>query len=170
MAETEIWKDIPWYDWRYQASNKWNIKRIDYGVLIQSSDKDGYKKVGLRHKWKKTSFFVHRLVAITFINEVEHKKIVNHKNCIKTDNRVENLEWCTSAENTRHWWKNGMIKTKEYNKIGQYNMEWVLIKVWDFCMDIQRELWINNSRINSVCRWKKYRKTAWWFMWKFITN
>lgn len=58
----------------------------------------GYKRVNIKNK----VFFVHRLIALTFIENTEKKPFINHKNGIKTDNRVENLEWCTNKENRNH--------------------------------------------------------------------
>ena len=66
--------------------------------LTPSKDKDGYLLCALKHKWYK----VHRLVAQHFLNNPLNKKNVNHINGIKSDNRVENLEWCTHKENMQH--------------------------------------------------------------------
>ena len=66
----------------------------------------GYNRVSIKCK----VFQVHRLIALTFIENPESKPQVNHKNGIKTDNRVENLEWVTNEENHNHAVANGLIK------------------------------------------------------------
>lgn len=65
-------------------------------------DADGYHIISLTHNKKKHTFKVHRLVGIYFIDNPENKPEINHKNCNKLDNRISNLEWSTSDENTLH--------------------------------------------------------------------
>lgn len=82
-------------------------------VLKQKTDKYGYKAIQLTNEKGLKSFTVHRLVAAAFIPNPKSKPQINHINGIKTDNRIENLEWCTHKENVIHAYKNGLNHTGE---------------------------------------------------------
>lgn len=105
----EIWKDIQGYEGLYQVSTMGNVKRIvgyqckTERVLKPQADKDGYLCVKLhKHHTQLKNVKVHRLVANAFIENIDHKTSVNHINCDKSDNRVENLEWATDTEQMAH--------------------------------------------------------------------
>ena len=85
-------------------------------VLVPYINHEGYKKVGLVTASGRKKFFVHRLVAETFIHNHGDKPIVNHKNSRRKDNRVENLEWVTHSENLKHSWKDGARKSLRKHK------------------------------------------------------
>ena len=102
----EEWRDIPGYKGLYQVSSAGNVKSLPkYHSKIEKMlkgypDKDGYIKVRLCLNTKiRKSHFVHRLVAISFINNEKCLPEVDHINTIKNDNRVENLRWCDHKSN-----------------------------------------------------------------------
>lgn len=101
---TEIWKDIPNYD-GYQASNIGRIRTfVFHGKntrIKKQSICNGYLSVNIGNKRLKS----HRLIASAFINNPFNKEQINHINGIKTDNRIENLEWVTRKENLKHSFK-----------------------------------------------------------------
>lgn len=104
----EIWKVIEGYP-NYEVSNLGRVRNIKFDrVRKPMIDKDGYLYVVLSLNGKTTNNKIHRLVASAFIPNPENKREVNHINGIKTDNRVENLEWNTRSENIRHAHKTGL--------------------------------------------------------------
>jgi len=78
-----------------------SLKRSE-PVYLKGDISDGYKRVVLHNKERKKRFFVHRLVAETFIDNLRNKPLVNHIDSDRLNNKVENLEWCTAQENVSH--------------------------------------------------------------------
>jgi len=123
----EIYKDLVGFEGYYEVSNLGNVKRkknktiykdgrIAYfseTVLKKATTKKGYEMVYLSVKSKKHSKLVHRLIANTFIPNPLNKKTVNHIDCDKKNNRVDNLEWLTNKENMKHAFDNGLFKERD---------------------------------------------------------
>ena len=83
----------------------------------------GYLFLKLRRHPKIKKFALHRLIAQAFIPNPLNKPCINHKNGIKTDNRIENLEWCTNLENMQHGYRTGLINNTGENN-GQSKLTW----------------------------------------------
>lgn len=122
----EIWKQIcPCYEissFGNVRSLDQTVKRID-GVILHIKGRNlktqlspkGYRWITIR-RYGNQIYGVHRHVAKAFIPNPENKPHINHKNAIKTDNRVENLEWCTPLENRNHAKMMGLIPSVEGEK------------------------------------------------------
>lgn len=174
-------KNIVWYKRKYKVSEYWNILSMNYmrssisKTLLFDINKKGYYSVVLCVDWKTKRISVHRLVAQAFIPNPWNKTQVNHKNWIKTDNRIENLERSTWSENCIHrhrvlnvrsnmkwrFWKNNPSSIKTT----QYDFDWNVVNKWDCIKDIQRTLFFDSSCITKCCKWNI--KSAYWFIWKY---
>lgn len=109
----------------YYVSSKGRIYNSKTkNILKCSPQKSGYPYVGLSNKENKKITTAHRLVALAFIENPENKKTVNHKNGVKEDNSVDNLEWMTDAENLAHARETGLFVQRE-NYLQEEN-KWVL--------------------------------------------
>ncbi len=96
------WHPIPGYETRYLASLCGQIFSLKTRRVMRSSNHKGYRKINLFSANGRKTLFVHRLVGLAWIKNPLNKPQINHKNGVKTDNRAENLEWCTMSENCLH--------------------------------------------------------------------
>ncbi len=108
----EEWRDVPGYELYFKVSNTGKVfsKRTNKELSV-SIGKTGYKILSTRldgRKSKAIALKVHRLVALAFIDNEYNKPYVNHKDGVKTNNTVGNLEWCTAKENSIHAVKTGL--------------------------------------------------------------
>lgn len=129
----EVWKDIKGYEGFYQVSDTGKVKSLERTVMYKngkicklkskilnlSDNGKGYLWVYLSKENKHISFYVHRLVAVTFLENIENYKEINHLNGIKSDNQKSNLEWCTASQNRQHAYDNNLRVPK--GAVGESN-------------------------------------------------
>jgi hypothetical protein len=129
--EQEIWKDIKNFEGLYQISSLGRIKRLNSEIIaiehwgkgiiariikeriLAKAHLRGYELVSLKKNGKQTTRQVHRLVAETFIPNPLNKPQINHKDCNKENNHINNLEWVTDKENKEHAVLNGKMPKGE---------------------------------------------------------
>jgi len=121
----EIWKDVKGYEGHYKVSNLGRIfsveREIKIGTNIRKTggkcmktrvSKLGYERVTLNKFQVEKGYFIHRLVAVTFLGDYSNSLQVNHKDGNKLNNHLENLEWVSAKENIRHALQTGLINRK----------------------------------------------------------
>ena len=170
----EVWKSVEGYE-EYEVSSFWNVMSLNYHMswkskLLKPGNSKWYKKVRLSKDKISKNFSIHRLVALAFLENPENKPQVNHINGIKSDNRIDNLEFATANENMQHasktwlqkvgrWVENPLSKPLlQFSKAGEFIREF-----WGVS-EVGRDLWINQGNISECCHWN--RKSAGWFIWR----
>ena len=195
----EIWRDIKDYEGLYQVSNLGRVKSVERkvknkngyrtvqeNIITPFKTKFGYLQVTLYKDGVKTKHYIHRLVAMTFPDLVEWTDeakgklfdgiVVNHKNRIITDNKVENLQWCIQKENN-NWLnhnelisksKTGVFNIKNISKpVQQYTKDGILINEYPSVQEASRQTGIQVSSICNVCNGKRGLKSSGGYIWKY---
>lgn len=167
----EIWKDIEGYE-NYQVSNMGRIKSLNYNhtgeeKILKSYKMKGYLVICLFKHGKSKWSTVHRLVAQAFIDNPNNLSQINHKNEIKDDNRVENLEWCDRKYNINYGTCIQRRKEKQSKIVYQYTLKGKLVREWPSTMEVERELGYLQSNISKCCLGKY--KTAYGYIWRYAS-
>lgn len=189
---TEVWKPIANTDDVYWVSNLGNVRSTDrivtYSdgrkelhegkIIIGGKSNNGYRIVGLTIGKKRKYYTVHRLVATAFIPNPNNKPQINHKNGIRTDNRADNLDWCSQSENMKHSYRVLGRKSPRGNlgNTGKLcNRAKIILQIKDGKIvaefygscEAARKTGISQAHIVSVANHKKYFKSAGGFQWKW---
>lgn len=182
----EIWRDIKGYEGLYQVSNFGKVKRILFvnNIIVKKQDKilknqknpAGYNIIALTKNSQQKTCLVHRLVAEAFIEKINGKTYINHKDGNKANNRVENLEWCTQKENMQHAVKHNLINYSTRKK-GSENPRAIkvnmldkennsIIKSFNSIIEASQYIGKNSSgHIVSCCKGRL--KSAYGYKWEY---
>lgn len=164
----EIWKDIPGYEGIYYASNK-GLIRSKNGILKPSVHRDGYLKVVFCVKGRRKTFQVHRLIAQTFIPNPNNLPQINHKDEDKTNNCVENLEWCTMDYNIHYGTGQKRCRNRGLPRntkaVIQLSLEGEYINEYPSVIEAHRKTGANMANIRS-CALGIYRQSG-GYKWKY---
>lgn len=143
----------------YQVSNMGRFKNSK-GIIMENYKPHHSGYIFCRVNIEK--YPIHRLVAFTFLENLENKPVINHIDGNKTNNSVNNLEWCTIAENNQHNHNVGLIKSYK-RKIGQYDTDGKLVKEFNSIVEA-----VNETKIGTIKHvLHKKQNTAGGFIWKY---
>ena len=177
----EEWREIEGFNGMYLISNKGRVKSYKQRkekFLSTHKTHGNYIIVNLSSNGKNKSYRLHRLVAKAFIPNVDNKPDVNHIDGDKSNNRSENLEWCTKSENMKHASKTGLFVPYNKGKHGKDCHSSKKVAMLDrntgkivryFESEKEGALFLgkkDKSNISSCC--SKRSNTANGYMWEFI--
>ena len=180
MKTLEIWKFIEGANNKYLVSTQGSVKSFINdkvnGKILSNVLTQKYARVCINiNNQGNKRYFVHRLVAMAFIPNPENKPQINHINGKHSDNRVENLEWCTCKENLIHSYtelgrprSKGNIKNLKpfpQKRVIQYSLDWVEIMRFNSISEAATYTKTNHRNI-SRCVLNQRKKTN-GFRWKF---
>ena len=178
----EVWKDIEGYEGLYQVSNLGRVRGLDRMVfnkrgsktivngriLKQKTDRYGYKCVCLSKDSKSKHFAVHRLVAQAFIPNPENKPTVNHINEIKDDNRVDNLEWMTVAENNQYGTRNQRMGKTQQRAVIQYTLSNDYIAKYESIQEASIKTNMSEAAIINICKGRQKHPKR--YIWRYVND
>lgn len=174
----EIWKDIEGYEGLYQVSNFGNVKRLEGKIYSYITNKyetrkehmiktrvgnRKYKVVNLCKNSKRECKTVHRLIAQAFLPNPNNFECVNHIDGNKLNNKIDNLEWCTTQQNIQHAYKNNLMTNNK--KIDQYSLDNKFIKTFNSINEASKKIGVAQPNISMCAIGKK--KTAGGYIWKY---
>ena len=175
----EVWKDLKGYEGYYQVSSMGRVRTLDRVIRKSDgttqkrrgkisklgSDKNNYNTINLWKDGKATFSRVCRLVAQTFLENPENKPTVNHKNGVRNDDRVSNLEWMTYSENSQHSFDTGLqenLKGEEHHFAKLSEEDVVFIRESYKCkkynqMELSKMFNVGQVQISRIIHHKRWK-------------
>lgn len=176
----EIWKDIPEYESYYEVSSFGRFRSKERTVERSSRtfvrkkmyikthlNANGYPSVRLIVEKNISRFMVHRLVAICFIDNPNNLSCINHLDGDKLNFNLNNLEWCTHAQNMAHAYDTGLANGAPKISISQFSKEGVFIKKFNSIIDACVSVGVASASSNIVKCARGKLNTAYGFKWKY---
>lgn len=177
----EVWKDIEGYEGYYQVSNLGRVKSLARNTsekgknannkkdtILKGSLTKGYLQVDFRKDGKRKMFRIHRLVSECFIPNPDNKPYINHIDGNKSNNTVDNLEWCTPKENVKHAMDNNLIIFKNNSGpskgVDKFSLDGKYLESYPSQAEAVRMNNFNCNKISYVCNGSK--KQFGGFMWR----
>lgn len=150
------WKTISNYD-NYSVNELGVIKNTKTNtVKKQTLTNDGYYRVSLFNNKGSKTFYVHRLVALTFIDNIDNYPVVNHKDGCKTNNIVDNLEWLSHSQNIRHSYNIGSSKARKSSKLSDKDIIEIYFSEGSY-KKIANHFKVSITTVSDIKNRKKYR-------------
>ena len=166
MSITELWKDIDGYDGLYQVSSFGNVQRAGKQIRQNVNKRSGYHSVMLCKNGAAKRHYVHRLVAAAFVAHNVCGNHVNHIDEDKSNNRADNLEWCTQEYNN-HYGEHAPAKAKAKGVV-QCQEDGAAIAVYSSAEEASQSTGVLRQSIGKCCLGK--RKRAGGYYWKFAVE
>ena len=185
--EQEIWKPIAGFEGHYEVSNHGRVRSLTRTIRLKGPigqdvlrtiqgqihkpilQKNGYLLIGLQKTPSERKYFkVHRLVALAFIPNPEHLPQVNHKDEVKTNNHVENLEWCTSKYNMHYAGRYDRAAKSNRKPVGKYDDSGRLLATFPSAKDAAAAAGLCESSILKCCQGQKWYSHAGGYIWRYI--
>lgn len=171
------WVDIPNFESYYQINQLGQVRSKERIVsrkvgkdYIRPSKKltptlkktNGYYVINFTINGKSKQQYIHRLLALTFLDNPNNYQFINHKNGIKTDNSLKNLEWCTNKQNCIHASKNNLIpkgQNKYNSKLKDYQVRIIKkrLKNGESCANICKDFNVSNKVISEIKKGKNWK-------------
>ena len=180
----EIWKPIKGYEGFYEVSNMGRVRSLDRfvgarnnklrllkGKILSFGDNGhGYKTVNLSKNNNTALKYVHRLVASTYLQNIENLPEVNHIDEKLENNRVDNLEWCTAKYNANYGTRNERNRKEKIEnygkKVSQYDLKNNFIKSYPSLSKVEEENGFCSTSISKCCKGRQ--RTSYGYKWRFV--